>query len=57
MVSFTVCFSSRMTLVDFAHIQETLAGDLLNYKLQVEENVVEPLQNILNVTSVLLLSY
>ncbi|KAG8196175.1 hypothetical protein JTE90_007904 [Oedothorax gibbosus] len=38
-----------MTLVDFARIQETLAIDLLSYKLQVEENVVEPLQNILSV--------
>ncbi|XP_054719239.1 rho GTPase-activating protein 44-like [Uloborus diversus] len=38
-----------MTLVDFARIQDTLATDLLNYKVQVEESVVEPLQNILNI--------
>ncbi|KAF8769958.1 Rho GTPase-activating protein 44 like protein [Argiope bruennichi] len=37
-----------LTLVDYARIQETLANDLLGYKLQVEENVVDPLQSILN---------
>ncbi|XP_035207845.1 rho GTPase-activating protein 44-like [Stegodyphus dumicola] len=38
-----------MTLVDYARVQEALANDLLTYKVQVEENVVEPLQNILNI--------
>lgn len=39
-----------MTLVDFARVQDTLANDILNYKTQVEDAVVEPLQTILNVS-------
>ena len=39
-----------MTLVDFARVQDTLANDMLNYKTQVEDAVVEPLQTILNVS-------
>lgn len=38
-----------MTLVDFARVQDTLANDMLNYKTQVEDAVVEPLQTILNI--------
>ncbi|XP_015926827.1 rho GTPase-activating protein 44 isoform X2 [Parasteatoda tepidariorum] len=37
-----------LTLVDYAHIQDTLANDLMTYTLQVKEEVVGPLQNILN---------
>lgn len=40
----------RMTLVDIARFQDTLANDMLNYKTQVEDAVVEPLQTILNVS-------
>lgn len=39
-----------MTLVDFARVQDALANDMLNYKTQVEDAVVEPLQTILNVS-------
>ncbi|GFY40809.1 rho GTPase-activating protein 44 [Trichonephila inaurata madagascariensis] len=46
-----------LTLVDYARIQETLANDLLSYKLQVEENVVDPLQTILNVDIEKILKY
>ncbi|GIY23114.1 hypothetical protein CEXT_108872 [Caerostris extrusa] len=46
-----------LTLVDYARIQETLANDLLAYKQQVEENVVDPLQTILNVDVEKILKY
>ncbi|GFT48615.1 rho GTPase-activating protein 44 [Nephila pilipes] len=46
-----------LTLVDYARIQETLANDLMGYKLQVEENVVDPLQTILNIDIEKILKY